>query len=105
MSNRVIIDIAGQEFTMIIEDDGQNLRRAASYVDQRVRQVIDDTHLSLMGASVLTCLNVTEELFRALEQAENLRIQLKEYIEESAKSKNELGELRREVNRLKRDGK
>lgn len=105
MSNRVIIDIAGQEFTMLVDENEKNLRRAATYVDQRVRQVIEETHLSLMGASVLTCLNISEELFKALEQAENLRVQLKEYIEESAKSKNELGELRREVNRLKRDGK
>ena len=49
---------------------------------------------------MLTAANIADELFKSQEIAENLRAQLKEYLDEASKSKNEISELKREIFKL-----
>ncbi len=103
MSNRVVIQIAGQELVLLVDEDVQYLNKVAAFVDQKVGQVVSETRMSLLNATMLTCMNIADEYFKAMDQAENLRRQLKEYIEESAKSKTELAELKKETGKGKKD--
>ena len=41
--------------------------------------------------------NITDEYYKALETADNLRAQLKDYLEDSGRMKAELSELKREL--------
>lgn len=49
---------------------------------------------------MLTAVNLTDELFKSQTAAEQLRVQIKGYLDEASKAQNEVSELKREVFRL-----
>lgn len=100
MKNRVTVTIAGQQYTLIADQDESAVTKIAAHVDARVTEVLNGTHLSMADAAVLAAMNIAEEYFKEAESTENLRRQLKEYLEEGAKVKQELSEAKREIFRL-----
>ena len=71
MKNKITVSIAGQEYTMVAAEGEDYVRRVAAHVDSQMR-----------------------------EAAENLRRQIKEYLEEATKLKMELSEAKREIFKL-----
>ena len=51
-------------------------------------------------AAVLTAANIADELFKAQAAAEQLRSQIKGYLDEASKAQSEVSELKREIFRL-----
>ncbi len=100
MKNRVTVTIAEQEYTLIADQDAAAVEKIAAHVDGKVREVMDGSHLSLANSAILAAMNIAEEYYKELEASENLRRQLKEYLEESAKVKQELSEAKREIFKL-----
>lgn len=100
MKNRVTVTIAEQEYTLIADQDAAAVEKIAAHVDAKVREVMDGSHLSLANSAILAAMNIAEEYYKELEASENLRRQLKEYLEESAKVKQELSEAKREIFKL-----
>lgn len=100
MKNRVTVTIAEQEYTLIADQDAAAVEKIAAHVDVKVREVMDGSHLSLANSAILAAMNIAEEYYKELEASENLRRQLKEYLEESAKVKQELSEAKREIFKL-----
>ena len=56
--------------------------------------------LSIADGAVLAAVNIADQYFKEVEAAENLRRQLKEYLEEATKMKLELSEAKREIFKL-----
>jgi len=100
MKNRVTVTIAGQQYTLIADQDSTAAEKIAAHVDRRVNEVLADSRLSLADGAILAAMNIAEEYFKEAEASENLRRQLKEYLEEGAKVKQELSEAKREIFRL-----
>ena len=53
--------------------------------------------MSRIDAAVLTAVNLADELLKAQEAAENLRRQLKTYLDEASQAKAEASELKRQL--------
>jgi len=103
MKSRVIVSIAGQEYTLIAEDDEAYVLKVASFVDSKVREISEGGgKLRALTATTLAAVNVADEYFKALDAADHLRVQLKEYIEEVSRAKSEVSEARRELTRLRK---
>ena len=100
MENRVTINICGEEYTFIAEESPSYMQRVGTYVDGKMNEVLQAAHVGRTDAAVLTAVNITDELFKAREDAEHLRGQLKEYVEEANRAKSEASELKREIFRL-----
>ena len=100
MDHRVTVTICGNEYTFLAEEDSAYVEKVAAYVDQRMTDILESTKAGRTDAAVLTAANIADELFKAQEIAENLRFQLKEYLDEASKSKNEISELKREIFKL-----
>ena len=100
MRNRITVTIAGQEYTLVASEEAQYMQKVADHVDAQVRQVIEGSKVSLADGAVLAAVNIADEYFKEVEAAENLRRQLKEYLEESARIKLELSEAKREIFKL-----
>lgn len=100
MKNKVTVTIAEQEYTLIADQDADAVLKIAAHVDAKVREVLDGSNLSLANGAILACMNIAEEYFKELEAAENLRQQLKDYSEDSAKIRQELSEAKREIFKL-----
>lgn len=99
MKNKVTVTIAGQEYTLVGTEDEAYVRRVAAHVDAQVRQV-QAGGMSLTDSAMLAAINIADEYLKQQEIAENLRRQIKEELEESAKVKAELSESKREIFKL-----
>lgn len=101
MQNRITVTIADQEYTFLATEEQEYMEKVAAHVDAKIRETIKGGgKMSLLDGAVLTAMNLADDHFKDLETAENLRRQLKEYLEESSKLKLELSEAKREIFKL-----
>ena len=100
MKNRVTVTIAGQEYTLVGSEEPSYTEKVAAHVDEKVKEILDGARVSLVDGAVLAAVNIADEDFKEVETAENLRRQLKEYLEEATKMKLELSEAKREIFKL-----
>ena len=100
MKNKVTVTIADQPYTLIADQEVEAVEKIAAHVDAKVREVQAGSRLSLADSAILAAMNIAEEYFKEVEASENLRRQLKEYSEESAKLNMALSEAKREIFKL-----
>jgi len=101
VQNKVTVTIAGQEYTIMAAENAGYMKKVAAHVDEKVNEVLQgSSRVSLTAAAVLAALNVADEYFKEQDNLKALRVQLKEYVEESNKLKNQLSEAKREIFRL-----
>ena len=100
MANRVVVTICGEDYTFVAEESIAYTQRVASYVDEKMNEVLNSIKVGRTDAAILTAANITDELFKAQVSAEQLRAQIKGYLDEATKAQAEASELRREVFRL-----
>ena len=99
MANRVVINICGEELTFIAEESSSYMQRVGAYVNDKM-EVLDSSKVGRTDAAVLTAVNIADELFKAQAAAEQLRGQIKGYLDEAGRAQSEASELKREVFRL-----
>ena len=100
MANRVVVNICGDEYTLLAEESPSYMQRVGSYVDGKMREIMDTAKVGRVNAAVLTSVNIADELIKSQETAEQLRGQIKGYADEAARAQSEVSELKREVFRL-----
>ena len=82
------------------EETPSYMQKVAAMVDGRMNEILQSTHVSRTDAAVLAAVNIADEYLKSQGTAENLRAQLKGYLDDATKAKNEASELKREVFRL-----
>lgn len=100
MSNRVTVTVDGRSYTLIAAEEDAYVQKVAAYVDSQVKNVIQGSKVSSVDGVTLAAINVADQYFKEMATSENLRRQLKEYLEEGAKQKLEISELKREIFKL-----
>lgn len=100
MSNRVTVTIDGREYNIIAAEEEAYVRKAAALVDDQVKAVIQGARVSSVDGVTLAAMNIADLYYKEQAASENLRRQLKEYLEEGAKQKLEISELKREIFKL-----
>lgn len=99
VKNKIVVTIAGREYTMVAAEDEAYVRRCAAHVDSQLRE-LSGARLSQADAAVLTAMNIADQYFKEQEASENLRRQIKERLEENSRLQAELSECKREIFRL-----
>ena len=97
MANKVTMNICGQEYTLVADESAAYMEKVGALVDERMRQVLDALHVSQTDAAVLAAVNLADELLKNQAAAENLRRQVKNYLDEATQAKNEASELKRQL--------
>ena len=100
MANRVVITICGEEYTFVAEESAAYMQKVGSYVSEKMDEVLNSTRVGRADAAVLTAVNIADELFKAQVSAEQLRSQIKGYLDEAGKAQSQVSELKREILRL-----
>lgn len=100
MENRVTVNISGEEYTFVAEESASYMQKVGAYVGEKMDEVLSAARVGRTDAAVLAAANIADELFKEREASEGLRRQLKQYLDEAARAKNEASELRRELFRL-----
>lgn len=90
---------------MLSTDDPESYVRAmGDEVEKAVTEFTDQNpRISITLAALLTALRFCDEKKRALDDADNLRNQIRDYLEESSRARLEAEEARREIERMKRE--
>ena len=97
MANRIIVSICGDEYTLVADETAAYMQKVGATVDEKMREVMDSAHVSRNDAAVLAAVNLADELYKAQEGTENLRRQLKTYLDEANAAKNEVSDLKRQL--------
>ena len=92
--NKVHVKIGGASYTIVTEDEAEYVETLADEISENMRAIINSNpSLSMTQAAVLV----------ALANADDLRAQIKDYLEDSARARMEVDVARREVERLNRE--
>ena len=107
MANRVVVTICGEDYTFVAEESTSYMQKVGSYVGDKMTEILNSAKVGRTDAAVLTAANIADELFKAQSAAEQLRSQIKGYLDEAGKAQAEVSELKREIFRLqqKLDGR
>lgn len=100
MANRVVISICGEEYTFIAEESATYMQKVGAYVSEKMQEVLDGAKVGRTDGAILTAVNIADELFKAQAASEQLRSQIKGYVDEASHAQSEVSELKREVFRL-----
>ena len=100
MANRVVINICGEEYTFIADESAAYMQKVGSYVSEKMEEVLNSAKVGRTDAAILTAANIADELFKAQAASEQLRSQIKGYLDEAGRAQSEASELKREVFRL-----
>ena len=101
MKNRVIVTIAGESYTILSEDSEEYVKSAAELVDSKIAEVSSNIPVSQINAAVLAALSIADDSLKAAISADNMRAQMKSYLEDASRLRTELNEARRELAKLK----
>lgn len=107
MANRVVVTICGEDYTFVAEESTSYMQKVGAYVGDKMNDILNSAKVGRTDAAVLTAANIADELFKAQAASEQLRSQIKGYLDEAGKAQAEVSELKREVFRLqqKLDGR
>lgn len=100
MENRITVSICGTEYTLMAEESPSYMQKVAALVDAKMGEIMDSGKINRVDAAVLAAANIADELLKEQSVSENLRNQLKDYLDEANKAKSEASDLRREVFKL-----
>lgn len=105
MANKVTVTISGTEYTLVSEESPSYMQKVATLVDDKMTDIMATGRVSRMDAAVLAAANLADELLKQQTAAENLRRQLKGYLDDAGKAKAELGECKRQLTKLQQQKK
>ena len=107
MANRVVVTICGEDYTFVAEESTSYMQKVGAYVGDKMNEILNTAKVGRTDAAVLTAANIADELFKSQVAAEQLRGQIKGYLDEAGKAQAEVSELKREIFRLqqKLDGR
>ena len=97
MENRIVVTICDQEYTLVAEESASYMQKVGSYVSEKMEGILTAARVGRTDAAVLTAVNLADELLKNQAAAENLRRQVKNYLDEATQAKNEASELRRQL--------
>lgn len=100
MANRITVSICGEDYTLLAEESPSYMQQVAALVDAKMTEIMASGRVSRMDAAVLAAANLADEFLKQQSSTENLRSQLKGYLDDMNKAKNELSECKRELFKL-----
>ena len=102
--NRVNLKICGSSYSILTEDDPEYVEGLGEIIDKEMKAVSQEAPtLSHTQCAELVALDQTDACKKATASADNLRAQIKDYLEDSARARMEVDVARREIERLNRE--
>ncbi len=106
MNNRVKLEIRGINYYINTDESTEYTEELAKEIDERLAQILKGgSFISMTQAAVLVALEKADASYKSNQEVESLKVQVKEYLEESAKAKSERDYYKRELERIKTEAK
>ena len=102
--NKVKLTICGTEYAITSDEAEDYVRELGGQVDRDMRALLHaDERISTTMAAVLVAITNADAAKKAEGAADNLRSQMKGYLDDNARARQELENARRETERLRRE--
>lgn len=102
--NKVELTICGNRYAIVTEDEPNYVEELGEFIDAEMKEIAADApSLSMTQCAVLVALDRADACKKATASADNLRAQIKDYLEDSARARMEVDVARREIERLNRE--
>lgn len=102
--NRIKLNICGTEFVITSDDSESYVHSVGDEVEKAMEELTDkNERISITMAATITALNYCDESHKASRAADNLRSQIKDYLEDSSRARTEAEESKKEIDRLKKE--
>lgn len=98
------LKIAGEEYRIVSTESAEYMSELAHEIDLKMNDILRGNRVSTTQAAVLVALEYANEAKKHGGDSDNLRMQLKAYLEDAAQAKSERDFYKREVERLKAIG-
>ena len=101
MKNKLSVKVLDTVYAVSSDESEEYVEQVAKSVDKTMRAILEgDTRASVTMAAIFTAFGFCDDKFKAETSAENLRAQLKNYLEDMSKLRAEADDARKEVARL-----
>ena len=101
MKNTIRIKVCGKTYNVVSEESQVYTEKLAAALDSKLNSILKASpSLSITDAAVLASLEAYDELSKARVNIENIRSQIKGYVDESARAKAESDSCRRQIAEL-----
>ncbi len=103
MENRVKVRILGRDYTLGTDNTPEYTRDLAQKLDERMNAMLASSKtLSGMDVAILCALDSMDEAEKAISNADNIRLQLGEYVTSADKAQTSYENAKREIQSLKK---
>ncbi len=101
---KIKIKIANEEYSIMTDDNLEYVAQLGEELDKKLSAIISNsTRISVTQAAILTALEYADAAKKCEITAENLRNQIQEYLEESARARTDVEIMKRENERLMKE--
>lgn len=101
---QIKINVCGNDYYINTDEDPKYVQALGNELDEALSKICQSSsRLSMTQAAILLALDYADAAKKATEAADNLRGQIKEYLEDSARYKMEAEVARRDVDRLNKE--
>ena len=102
-ANRVKLTICGANYVIVSEDEESYVQELGTRLDEEMNELMTKNQaISVTGAAVLKALDYLDELQKSTGSVDNMRRQIKDYLEDAANAKSEAADAKRQVQELQR---
>ncbi len=102
--NRIKLNICGTECVISSDDSESYIRSIGEEVEKAMEDILArNERISVTLAAIITALSYCDEAHKACGGADNLRSQIKDYLEDSSRARTEAEEAKREIERMRRE--
>lgn len=105
MNDKIKVVVAERPFLLTSTEEEAYVQKVAEFVDEQITQAAQVTRASVLDAAIMCAMNLADSCFKEQQTSENLRQQVKQYLDEANQLKQELSEAKREIFRLQQSGK
>ncbi len=103
MRKRMELKVAGQSYFVIGEDSKEShMKKIGNMVDEQVTRIRrQNPSASTVQSVIMAACNIADDCIHANEAADNLRMQMKNYLEEASNLRAQLNEMKKELAQAK----
>lgn len=100
--NKVKVTICGKEFSLRTDDSPSYMTELAKKVDTAISDMMSSSaNMPMQSAAILAALSAYDELQKANDSIDNIRSQIKEYVDDAGKARAERDRAIKSENALK----
>lgn len=100
---KVKVTICGTDYVLSTDESNTYMQDLAGRVERAMQELMQNPRISTTMAAVLTALNSEDTAQKALLAADNLRAQMKGYLDDNAHARSEVTAAKQETERLRQE--